>query len=70
MKNLGSETAQKRNVSCTSSSIHCGSYDPTLDPSAMNEFSVGIFRMFHINSPNDINLYDASKKYSNFQLFF
>lgn len=55
---VGADVAARRGVSCPSGG-HCrGRYDAHIDPSTLNEFSVGAFRMFHLNIPRQTNLYD------------
>lgn len=61
---VGMEAATRRNVSRPKSADDAAIfdfYDETLDPSNMNEFGVGAFRMFHANTPFNINMYDKSK---------
>lgn len=55
---LGAEATARRSVSCQAGGKCRGRYDPRLDPSTLNEFSSGAFRMFHMNLPRQTNLYD------------
>lgn len=57
----GSENAYRRDVSCDPSRTFCGEYDPTVDPSSLNEFAQGAFRLFHSNAPTTVGFYDSSK---------
>lgn len=60
---VGREAAERRAVSCPlgAESLCRGRYDPTLDPSTLNEFAHAAFRVFHVHIPGQMNLYDASE---------
>lgn len=51
---IGHKAAQRRHVSGKSRSH----YDPQANGASMQEFSSGVFRVFHANTPDDINMYD------------
>lgn len=60
---VGWDVATRRNVSRPNNaddSYGYDFYDDQLDASNMNEFGVGAFRLFHANTPVNINMYDAS----------
>lgn len=57
----GKEAAERRNLSCSPDSGYCGRYDADVDPSNMNEFAHGAFRLFHANTPENVNFYNAGK---------
>lgn len=56
---LGDVTS-KRNVSCKAAG-YCGRFDETVNPSSLNEFSNGAFRMMHFYIPETTNYYDHSE---------
>lgn len=61
---VGFDIATRRNVSRpfnADDSFGHDFYDEYLDASNMNEFGVGAFRVFHTNTPFDINMYDESR---------
>lgn len=55
---LGKEMAAQRNISWDGSSPYSGWYNKSLDGSTMNDFTSGAFRMLHVNTPSEINLFD------------
>lgn len=61
---VGLDVITRRNVSrpCNADqSFGFDFYDEHLDASNMNEFGVGVFRLFHTNTPVNINMYDKSR---------
>lgn len=53
---IGCEVAKRRHVSSTCRTY----YDERVNGASMQEFSTGVFRVFHANTPNDICLYDKA----------
>lgn len=55
---IGEPLAARRHLRSAAGEAHSGRYDERLDGSTMNEFSAGVFRLFHVNTPDAINMYD------------
>lgn len=58
---VGREEAERRGVACPKGGRCRGRYDERVNPSTVNEFAVGAFRMFHVNLPARTNFYDESE---------
>lgn len=55
---IGEPLAARRQLSSKPGATHSGRYDERVDGGTMNEFTVGVFRLFHANTPESINMYD------------
>lgn len=58
---LGKETTAQWDISWDGSSAYSGWYNESLDGSTMDDYTSGAFRLMHLNTPDAIKLYDASK---------
>lgn len=58
---VGTDVAEQRGVSCPAGGDCRGRYDPNTDPSNLNEFAAGAYRMYHANIPELVNMYDQSE---------
>lgn len=58
---VGAMVAERRGVSCPGGDSCRGRYNAYVDPSNLNEFAAGAYRLYHSNVPMNVNFYDKGE---------